>query len=96
RHVGLWGQVACVGMASSPDLATSVFSLILRGVSLLGVSSGNCPMPLRHEVWTRLGADLKPPRLDVIVSREVSLDAVVETASLLIERRALGRVLVRC
>ncbi|HEX9187701.1 MAG TPA: YhdH/YhfP family quinone oxidoreductase, partial [Vicinamibacteria bacterium] len=53
RHVGLWGQVACIGMASSPDLATSVFPLILRGVSLLGVSSGNCPMPLRHEVWTR-------------------------------------------
>ena len=96
RHVGLWGQVACIGMAASPDLATSVFPLILRGVSLLGVSSGNCPMPLRHEVWTRLGADLKPPRLDEIASREVALDAVVETASLLIERRALGRVLVRC
>jgi len=96
RHVGLWGQVACIGMASSPDLATSVFPLILRGVSLLGVSSGNCPMPLRHEVWTRLGADLKPPRLGEIASREVPLDAVIETASLLIERRALGRVLVRC
>ena len=95
RHVGLWGQVACIGMASSPDLATSVFPLILRGVSLLGVSSGNCPMPLRHEVWTRLGADLKPPQLDAIASREVPLDAVIETASLLMERRALGRVLVR-
>ena len=96
RHVGLWGQVACIGMASSPDLATSVFPLILRGVSLLGVSSGNCPMPLRHEVWTRLGADLKPPPLGAIASREVPLDAVIETASLLMERRALGRVLVEC
>ena len=53
-------------------------------------------MPLRHEVWTRLGADLKPPHLDEIASREVPLDAVIETAPLLIERRALGRVLVRC
>jgi len=96
RHVGLWGQVACIGMAASPDLATTVFPLILRGVSLLGVSSGNCPMPLRAEVWTRLGADLKPPRLGTIVWREVPLDAVIETASLLIERRALGRVLVSC
>ena len=96
RHVGLWGQVACIGMASSPDLATSVFPLILRGVSLLGVSSGNCPMPLRHEVWARLGADLKPPQLDAIASREVPLDGVIEAASLLIERRALGRILVRC
>ncbi len=94
--MGLWGQVACIGMASSPDLVTSVFPLILRGVSLLGVSSGNCPMPLRHAVWARLGADLKPPQLGAIASREVPLDAVIETAPLLIERRALGRVLVRC
>ena len=82
-------------MASSAELTTSVFPLILRGVSLLGVSSGNCPMPLRHEVWTRLGADLKPPHLDAIASREVPLDAVIETASLLMERRALGRILLR-
>jgi NADPH2:quinone reductase len=96
RHVGLWGQVACIGMAASAELTTSVFPLILRGVSLLGVSSGNCPMSLRLEVWTRLGADLKPPHLDAIASREVALDAVVETAALLTERRALGRVLVEC
>jgi len=96
RHVGLWGQVACIGMAASPELTMTVFPLILRGVSLLGASSGNCPMPLRAEVWTRLGADLKPPRLDGIVSREVRLEAVIETASLLVERRALGRVLVAC
>ena len=94
RHVGLWGQVASIGMASSPDLATSVFPLILRGVSLLGVSSGNCPMPLRHEVWTRLGRDLKPPQLGAIASREVPLAQVIETAPLLMERRALGRILV--
>ncbi len=96
RHVGLWGQVACIGMASSPDLATSLFPLILRGVSLLGVSSGNCPMPLRREVWTRLGADLKPAQIGAIASREVPLDAVIDTASLLMERRALGRILVEC
>lgn len=96
RHVGLWGQVACIGMASSPQLEGTVFPLILRGVSLLGVSSGNCPMPLRRELWTRLGADLKPSRLDEIVSREIPLDAVIETAPLLVERRALGRIVVAC
>jgi acrylyl-CoA reductase (NADPH) len=96
RHVGVWGQVACIGMAGSPDLATSVFPLILRGVSLLGVSSSNCPMPLRREVWRRLGADLRPPHLAAVASREVPLDAVTEAAQGLVERRALGRVLVRC
>ena len=83
-------------MTASPQLEGTDFPLVLRGVSLLGVSSGNCPMPLRHEVWSRLGTDLRPAHLDEIASREVPLDAVIETASLLIERRALGRVLVRC
>jgi len=53
-------------------------------------------MQLRREVWTRLGADLKPPQLDAIASREVPLGAVIEAASLLMERRALGRILVGC
>jgi acrylyl-CoA reductase (NADPH) len=94
RHVSLWGQVACIGMAGSPRLEGTVFPLILRGVSLLGVSSGNCPMPLRHEVWTRLGSDLRPAGLDEIASSEVPLEGVLEAASLLIDRRALGRILV--
>jgi putative YhdH/YhfP family quinone oxidoreductase len=96
RHVGLWGQVACIGMAASPALEGTVFPLILRGVSLLGVSSGNCPMPLRGEVWRRLGGDLRPPHLAAIVSREVPLSDVLEAATTLVERRALGRVLVDC
>ncbi len=96
RHVGLWGQIACIGMAGSADLAASVFPLILRGVSLLGISSGNCPMPLRTEIWNRLGGELRPPRLESIVSRVVPLDGVVEAATSLVERRALGRTLVDC
>jgi hypothetical protein len=53
-------------------------------------------MPLRREIWARLGADLKPPALGAIASREVALDGVVEAALSLVERRALGRVLVAC
>ncbi len=53
-------------------------------------------MLLRREVLTRLGADLKPARLEEIASREVPLDRVLEAAPLLVERRALGRILVRC
>ncbi len=96
RHVSPWGQVACIGMAASPELSGTVFPLILRGVSLVGVTSTNCPMPLRREVWTRLGADLKPRHLARIVSRVVPLAEVLEAAPLLMERRALGRILVSC
>jgi NADPH2:quinone reductase len=96
RHVAPWGQVACIGMAASSDLHTSVFPLILRGVSLLGVTSTNCPMPLRTEVWGRLGGELRPPALDQVVSRVVPLAEVLDAAPSLIERRSLGRLLVDC
>jgi NADPH2:quinone reductase len=96
RHVGLWGQIACIGMAASSELRTTVFPLILRGVSLLGISSGNCPMPLRAEVWHRLGGDLRPAALDAIASAVVGLDGVLDGARQLVERRGLGRTLVDC
>jgi acrylyl-CoA reductase (NADPH) len=96
RHVGLWGQIACIGMAGSSELDTSVFPLILRGVSLLGISSANCPMPLRTEVWNRLGGDLKPASLDAIVSEAIPLERVVEAAGRLMDRQARGRILVDC
>jgi acrylyl-CoA reductase (NADPH) len=96
RSVGLWGNVAAVGNAAAPDLDGTVFPFILRGVSLLGVSSANCPMPLRTAIWNRLGVDLKPPALARIVSREVPLAEVVEACESLMNRAALGRVLVNC
>jgi NADPH2:quinone reductase len=96
RHVGLWGNIAVVGNAAGPKLETTVFPLILRGVNLLGVSSANCPMDLRAEVWRRLGGELKPPHLDPIVSRTVPLERVLEEAEALMERRSRGRVVVSC
>jgi NADPH2:quinone reductase len=96
RHVGLWGNVAAVGNAAAPAFDATVFPLILRGVSLLGASSGNCPMGLRTSIWNRLGADLKPPALDLIVSRTVPLAEVIPACATLMNRTALGRVLVDC
>lgn len=95
RHVELWGNIACVGMAASPDLVTSVFPMILRGVSLLGISSANCPMPLRTAIWNRLGSDLKPRHLARIAATEVTLHEVIPACSRVLDRQHVGRVLVR-
>jgi acrylyl-CoA reductase (NADPH) len=96
RHVRLWGNVAAIGNAAAPEFEGHVFPFILRGVSLLGASSANCPMELRSEIWRRLGADLRPPALDRIASRTVPLSDVIEACATLMGRTALGRVLVDC
>lgn len=96
RHVDLFGNVAVIGNASGAELQTTVFPFILRGVSLLGISSANCAMALRQSVWDRLGADLKPAALGRVVSDTVPLRGVVAAAGRLMERRSLGRILVDC
>ena len=63
-----YGNVVCIGRAESEDLPLSVIPFIIRGVSLLGVTSANCPMGVRRKVWQRLATDMKPSCLDAVVS----------------------------
>jgi putative YhdH/YhfP family quinone oxidoreductase len=58
------GTIASIGLAASPELHTWVLPFILRGVSLLGINSGeSVPPEVRAQVWRRLASDMKPPLL---------------------------------
>ena len=58
------GVIASIGLAAGPSLNTTVLPFILRGVSLLGINSSDCPTPeMRNTVWRRLATDMKPPLL---------------------------------
>jgi len=57
------GAVAACGLAQGPDLPGTVLPFILRGVSLLGVDSVNCPMARRELAWRRLSRDLDLAKL---------------------------------
>jgi NADPH2:quinone reductase len=96
RHVHLWGNVVSVGNAGGPGFEATVFPFILRGVSLLGASSANCPMPLRTAVWRRLAGPLKPGHLAHIATRTIRLEEILGAFTPLLDRRLHGRVLVEC
>ena len=93
-HTAEWGNVASVGLAGGGEFSTTVYPFILRGVSLLGASSANSPMPLRREIWRRLGDDLHVDGLERFVTKEIGLDEVVPTAEALLDRQLVGRTLV--
>lgn len=57
------GVIASIGLAASAQLNTWVMPFILRGVSLLGINSGDSSNHIRDAVWARLATDLKPPLL---------------------------------
>jgi acrylyl-CoA reductase (NADPH) len=94
-RIDLWGSVASVGLAQSAKLNTTVFPFILRGVNILGVSSNNCPQPLRQELWQRLGSDMKPRNLEHILLDEISLKDLPSFAKKVIAGQHLGRTIVR-
>jgi acrylyl-CoA reductase (NADPH) len=95
RVIDLWGNIACCGMAGGQGLHTTVFPMILRGVSLLGISSSNCPIELRRTLWNRLGSEWKPPHLDEIIRNEVDLDGMTPVFKQMIAGLSRGRTVVR-
>ena len=95
RVIEPWGNIACCGMAGGQALNTTVFPLILRGVSLLGVSSTNCDIETRRMLWDRLANEWKPPHLDEIIRSEVELDEMEPVFDQLLAGGAMGRSVVR-
>ena len=74
RTVRPWGNIASIGLVDDYKLNTTVMPFILRSVSLLGINSVEMPLEIRDEIWTRLGGDLKPDKLEQMVTREVAFD----------------------
>jgi acrylyl-CoA reductase (NADPH) len=88
------GAVAACGLAGGMDLPTSVAPFILRGVSLIGIDSVMCPLPLRQEAWRRLAIDLDKSKIAAMVS-DIGLDGVIEAGKRIVEGQVRGRVVVK-
>ncbi|SEA18722.1 putative quinone oxidoreductase, YhdH/YhfP family [Thalassobacillus cyri] len=89
------GAVAVSGLTAGTDVPTTVFPFILRGVSLLGVDSVQCPMTIRRQIWNRMATDLKPEGLFEQMKNEVTLEELPETIHTLLEGKARGRNIVK-
>lgn len=86
-------SVAACGLTQSPNITTTVYPFILRGVSLLGIDSAHCPMDIRRRIWNKLAAEWKPDNLNIIYS-ECSLYDLSEKIDLILKGQLTGRVVV--
>jgi len=89
------GNICSVGLAGGSALHTTVMPFILRGVSLLGITSAGCPTALRHLLWRRLGTDLRPRHLEAIGATEIGLEDLPRTFQAMLRGEVTGRILVR-
>jgi acrylyl-CoA reductase (NADPH) len=88
------GAVAACGLAGGMDLPGSVAPFILRGVSLLGIDSVMCPLPLRREAWRRLETDLDRSKIAAMAS-EIGLADVIAAGRRIVEGQVRGRIVVK-
>jgi acrylyl-CoA reductase (NADPH) len=88
------GAVAACGLAAGMDLPASVAPFILRGVSLIGIDSVQCPQPRRREAWQRLATDLDRNKLATMTT-EVALEGVIEVAPKILAGQVRGRTVVK-
>lgn len=90
-----WGSVASIGLAGGIELDTTVMPFILRGVSLVGITSANCPRARRERVWERLAGDWRPRHLDRIVTDVATMDQLPGVFERMLAGEVRGRTVVR-
>ncbi|MBU5674907.1 YhdH/YhfP family quinone oxidoreductase [Alkaliphilus sp. MSJ-5] len=87
------GIVTCCGNVASHELSTSVYPFILRGVTLFGIDSVQCPMDIRLKIWDKLSSDWKLNNLNDNVD-EVSLEGLSKKIDMILEGTHKGRTIV--
>lgn len=87
------GAIACCGMAGGHELHTTVWPLILRNVSLLGVSSIRTSKQKRIEAWSRLAQDVDFRKLEEL-SHSEPLSRIHDVSNEILDGRVRGRIVV--
>lgn len=87
------GAITCCGLVASPELNTTVFPFILRGIKLIGIDSVLCPMDLRVNLWQRLATDWKINALNDLMT-ECELQDLDGQIDRILAGQMRGRVVV--
>lgn len=96
RTVKPWGNIASIGLAQSHTLSTTVMPFLLRGVSIVGIHSVECPRAWRLDLWKHLSSDWKPQGLlSQIATRTVVLEDLATVCEEYIAGQITGRTLVK-
>jgi NADPH:quinone reductase-like Zn-dependent oxidoreductase len=88
------GSVTCCGLVGATDLNFNVFPFILRGVSLIGIDSVQCPADTRLQVWSKLAGEWNCPHLEKL-ARECRLEDLDENIAAILAGNLRGRTVVK-
>lgn len=88
------GCVAACGLVAGAELKLTVYPFLLRGVSLCGVASADCPYAKRTRIWDLLAGPWKLTQLEGW-STEIDLAGLPQAVVEICQGKIVGRVLVQ-
>ncbi|MBY2477709.1 YhdH/YhfP family quinone oxidoreductase [Clostridioides difficile] len=87
------GAVTTCGNAGGIEFTSSVYPFILKGVTLYGIDSVECPMNVRLKIWDLLSNEWKLHDLDDMVN-VVSLEELNNSIDSIMAGKHVGRTVV--
>lgn len=87
------GSVAICGLVGSPQLNTTVFPFILRGINLLGIDSAELASGDRFHLWGKLASKWKIDLSDI--SHEHTLDDLPMLIKEMLNGKSFGRAVIK-
>ncbi|WP_353053822.1 YhdH/YhfP family quinone oxidoreductase, partial [Bacillus thuringiensis] len=94
KTVKYGGCVTTCGNVAGQELQTTVYPFILRGISLLGIDSVQCPADVRSDVWTLLANEWGNKELRSYTG-ECTLEELEEKFTLILQGKLKGRTIVK-
>ncbi len=93
KTVRYGGCVTACGNVAGYRLETTVYPFILRGISLLGIDSVQCPMDEREELWQLLAGPWRPYTF-AENTEEITPETLPENIDRILHGKVTGRILV--
>jgi len=94
RSTDRHGVVAACGLVGGVEVSTTVLPFILRGITLAGIDSVECPRAQRERIWSNLAGPWNVPIVAELTT-EVKLDEVAGQVERILKGEVTGRVVVR-
>ncbi len=94
RSTRYGGCITACGLVAGAELSMTVYPFLLRGVSLCGIASADCPVAKRRQIWELLAGPWKPDNLEKYVA-EVELEELPHEIEKILSGQVVGRVVVK-
>lgn len=87
------GSVSICGLVAGPQLQTTVFPFILRGVNLLGVDSVEIPRADKEAIWQKLAGPWKCPKTEAS-ARDIGRSQLDECLKAFLAGNSAGKLVL--